>query len=227
MQCVPQVILFLVAALLVVPPSYGDDKKPHEIKGWGTVADPAGDCKVGEEGGKLTITIPGTHHNLNPAPGFDNMLAPRVLQAVDGDFALEVTVEGFERPKPKTSSNMRNSFVGAGLLVWQDDKNFIRFERAANGESGRLFVHVELFRDGKFIDNSYATVRNTATHLRLTRKGDTFTFAASTDGKVWFEPEGKIKDVDLPKKLKVGVAATNSTVKEFRPQFENLLLKGK
>jgi regulation of enolase protein 1 (concanavalin A-like superfamily) len=207
--------------------SRGDDTKAQEIRGWGTVIDPARDCKVIEKEGTLATTVPGTHHNLNQTPAFDNLLAPRVLQDVDGDFTLHVKVDPFERPEPGTSTNGRNSFVGAGLLVWQDGKNFIRFLRAANGESGRLFAQVEFYQEGMFAGGDLSDLDDKSTHLRLSRNGNTFTFAVSEDGKQWTELQTEVKNVALPKNVKVGVAAINSTAREFAPRFEALALTAK
>src|SRR5262249_59238105 len=118
----------LAAACLMLAPAGAEEKKPKTIKGWGEVSDPAGDCKVSEEKGKLTLTIPGTLHDLNPD---HNMKAPRVLQEVEGDFRLQVQVEAFPQPEANTSSFDKFSFVSGGLVVWQDEKNYIRAERAA------------------------------------------------------------------------------------------------
>ena len=172
-------------AFVILPVSRGDDKKPLEIKGWGTVVDPAGDCKVAEKDGKVTITVPDTHHDLNPTPKFDNVLAPRVLQEVEGDFTLQVKVDAFPRPKAKTASSKAGiTFVAAGLLVWEDEKNFVRLFRAANGDRGNLFGTLEVFRDGKFVGDGFLTnLKDEATHLKVSRKGNDFTFSMSADGR--------------------------------------------
>lgn len=40
-------------------------KAPHSIAGWGIVTDPDGDCSIVAKGGKLTVTVPGTVHDLS------------------------------------------------------------------------------------------------------------------------------------------------------------------
>jgi hypothetical protein len=217
-------LLLLVA--LVGQLSHADDKDTQQIKGWGRVVDPASDCAVTEKDGKVTITVPGTHHDLNPSPNF-NVLAPRVLQEVEGDFVAQVKVDAFTRPQAKTASSKAGiSFVAGGLVVWQDERNFLRLLRAANGERGDLFGHLEIYRDGLFVGGGYAQgIADQATHLKVVRKGDAFSFAVSVDGKEWTEIEvrgSNIGKLDLSKKLMVGVAATNATSKEFAARFEGL-----
>src|SRR5262249_24572468 len=99
------------------------------IAGWGEVIDPNRDCKFAGSRDELTITVPGGHHNLHPSAPFQNLSAPRVLQKVTGDFDVQVRVQPFSRPKAITASTGKNSYVGAGFLLWQDEKNFIRFFR--------------------------------------------------------------------------------------------------
>src|SRR4051812_12306692 len=125
MKRVFQIALLLSVALVGMPSSNADDKKPQEIKGWGTVVDPAGDCKVAEKDGKLTITVPGTHHDLNPTSPYDNVLAPRVLQPVEGDFTAQVSVDVYRSPGNTANSKAGVTYVGGALLLWQDEKNFI------------------------------------------------------------------------------------------------------
>ena len=220
-----QALLVAVFASGFLSPSFAEDKKAQTIKGWGEVVDPDGDCKIAEEKGKVTITIPGTYHDLNPTAAFDNLSGPRILHEAEGDFLVEVKVLPFPLPKPKTSTK-NHSYVGAGLLVWNDGKNFVRLLCAANGESARFFKSGEIYQDGKFVPFGFnEPLEEKATHLRLERKGDTLTYAMSEDGTKWTEDTSA--EVKLPKKVKVGVAAVNSVKAEFAPQFENFKLAKK
>src|SRR5687767_7154359 len=117
-------VIFLVGRYVTVLPA--GEKKPQSIKGWGDVIDPDGDCTVKEAGGKLTITVPKTHHDLTYNEQFTKLNAPRILQKVYGDFTLQVKVHPIPLPGKDTSSSGAHSFTSTGLLVWQDDKNFIR-----------------------------------------------------------------------------------------------------
>jgi len=105
---------------------------------WGTLVDPDAKCIVLENKGRLTITIPNVTHDLTYDGDYAKTNAPRLLRDVEDDFTMEVKVLAYSRPEPKTSSGGRYSFVSAGLVIWVDDKSFIRLERSA--ESKTLFV---------------------------------------------------------------------------------------
>jgi hypothetical protein len=196
------------------------------LPGWGGAVDPAGDCKFAAEQNRLTITVPGTNHNLNPEPEYDNVLAPRALQPIDGDFVAQVKVAPFVRPEANTSATPQgHSYVAGGLLLWWNEKTFIRCFRAANGQRGDLFIHVEAFRDGRRQD--YRILADTrlipdeSTLLRAERTGDDFTFSWSTDGETWVE-YARLSASGIPAKLEAGVAVVNATIKEISIQFADL-----
>jgi regulation of enolase protein 1 (concanavalin A-like superfamily) len=211
-----------------------DDEKPTVVKGWGKFVDPAKDCKVSQDKGRVTITVPKTHHNLNPTKKFDkNTDAPRILQSVEGDFTVEVSVLPFPIPEKGTANNRGgHSYCAAGLVVWQDKTNFVRWFRAANGERGDVFAHGEWYHNGELGRLYYPRgLRNRdrrmepeqTAHLRLVRRGNQMTFYRSSDRKSW-EAFLVLPNLPLGKKLEVGVAAVNSANKQFAPQFENFKL---
>ena len=208
------------------------DKKAQTIKDWGEFIDPAGDCQVVQKEGRVTIKVPGTQHNLNPTPEYDNCLAPRVLREVDGDFQVRVKAFAFPIPEANTSTTKQgHSYVAAGLLVWQDEKTFVRCLRAALGEGGEVFVHVEPFVNGKYPARGYQAMKDRRTpdkdvYLQAERRGKDFTFSRSMDGKEW-EAIVKLTNLNLAKKLRVGVAVVNSTKAEVSPQFAEFTITGK
>ncbi|HEV3143576.1 MAG TPA: family 16 glycoside hydrolase, partial [Gemmataceae bacterium] len=186
------------------------------IAGWGKVIDPNRDCKFTGTKNEVAITVPAGHHNLNPAEPFQNLSAPRVLQNVKGDFDVQVQVLPFTLPAPKTATTGINSFVGAGLLVWQDSQNFIRLLRAGNGESWgrRPFAALEIFRDGKPAFTRYVyNMADEPTSLRAVRRGKSWEFFFSNDGENWTEIPCKF-DPFFANDLELGIAATNSTTAE-------------
>jgi hypothetical protein len=221
--------LLACAALVVfgcfwaVPANPGD-QKPRLIASWGEVIDPVGDCKIEESSGVLSITVPGKHRDLNPLPGWNNLTAPRVLQDIDGDFVVQVLARKFEVPKKDTSSNKEKpaSYVGGGILLWQNDKNFLRFFRAANGDRNDVFVGVELFSDGVSMAAGSQKTADENTYLRVTRKKGKITLDESKDGAKWQARVPPGKPLFLDGKAKVGIALVNATTREITHQFEKL-----
>ncbi len=215
---------FPIALMVTMVSVSAQEATSLEIVNWGTATDPAGDCKFAVNDETLMITIPGTHHDLNPGTAFgNNMLAPRVLNETIDHFTLDVTVDPLEHPKPATSSSSgetKHSYVGAGLLVWKDEKNFVRFERAVNGDSKNVFIQLEVFINGEVIYSRGAACNDEPVQLRIVRKGRTFTFFRSDDGKDW--KRVALVQVPLTGQMQCGVMAVNATTSEFKPVFSKL-----
>jgi regulation of enolase protein 1 (concanavalin A-like superfamily) len=217
--------LAMLPLILCMPLSAAQDNTPQQVEGWGQITDPDGDCRVTKDNGELTITIPNTHHDLTYTDAYTKLNSPRVLQPVEGDFTLQVTVRAFPLPGDAASSGGQFSFVSAGLLVWKDEKNFIRLERAAVAGSEAPFVWVERFRDGRSVSQQFKPLADKDTSLRVMRKGNRFTFLYDEDGqgKDWIEAH--MEEVDLPTKIQVGVAAVNTMAREFSARLTGLELK--
>jgi regulation of enolase protein 1 (concanavalin A-like superfamily) len=179
--------------------------------------DPDGDCKFNAEP-IVTITVPGTNHDLARKESYVKQNAPRVLDDIKGDFRMAVKVAAFPTPKPDTSANNQLSSVGAGVLVWQDDRNYVRLERVAEGNSGAHFVLLESYVDGKEASSDRHDIDDRDTYLRVTREGNNLTFETGADGSDWT----KLKTLErkLPEQLKAGVAAVNTTTSEFSATIE-------
>jgi regulation of enolase protein 1 (concanavalin A-like superfamily) len=210
-----------LSAWLLLEPGFAAEKKAQTIKGWGTVVDPDGDCKITENKDKVTMAVPGTHHNLTYGEDYTKLNSPRILQSAMGDFVLQVKVQAF--PIPETSGE-QISFTSGGLLVWQDSKNFIRWERATVGESAERFVTMQRFQDGKSVSFKKKAVADKDIELRVNRSGNKLTFSVSEDGN-WDDVQ--TEEVELVQKVQVGVLAINTTAKVFSAQLEGLKLKAK
>jgi regulation of enolase protein 1 (concanavalin A-like superfamily) len=199
-------------------------KVVRAIEGWGELTDPDGDCTVQADGEKLTITVPGTPHNLTGPMG--GMNAPRVLRPVEGDFTAQVLVSGKFRPGV-------TGFNGAGLLLWSDAWNYVRLERNAwldnQGRYPSLTPLFEYWKGGRNLDPQGGTVvpffRGRSTYLRLIRRGDQLESGISHDGVVWIP--GKTTAIDFPRKAQVGISAVNTSREPFTVDFQEFNLVAK
>ncbi len=197
-----------------------------ELAGWGLAIDPGSDCEVKTNGSSnLAIQVPGTWHDLNPDNGKLN--SPRVLREVAGDFIVTVKVVGDFKPGGKSTNPKGLPYNGAGLLVWSDSDNFIRLERGAILRSGKVTTTAAFEeREGGYRGAVHNEVVPGGTcYLRLERKGSRISGAISSDGTNW----KKLKPIDTvwPEKLKLGLAAINSSSEPFTVTFEDFHFEGK
>jgi regulation of enolase protein 1 (concanavalin A-like superfamily) len=197
---------------------------PKQIAGWGTWVDPDNDCEVRVEGKEaLLIRVPASPHDLwpeNPEPK-QRTNAPRVVQDVDGDFTVEVKVVG---------RVLGGEFFRSGaVVIWQDERNFVRFERAGSfrDKTPRHYCWLHVFTDGKRVVNlQREPVQDADTILRLSRRGSKLDASFSQDdGKTFTNyPE---QDLAFAAAVKVGVAALNASKAPFEVRFEGLDVNGR
>jgi regulation of enolase protein 1 (concanavalin A-like superfamily) len=171
--------------------------------------------------------LPAKVHDLSVEIG--RMNAPRVLQSVKGDFVAQVKVSGVTHPGAQSVIPGRKPFCSAGLLVWQDQGNYIRLERAAllNGTANSVYASWELRQFGRFVRAGNAgelPLTGADTWLRITRTGDSFVGEASNNGQDWTKLPA-INLVGNTTELKVGILAVNDTPAAFTPQFSEYSLK--
>jgi regulation of enolase protein 1 (concanavalin A-like superfamily) len=195
------------------------------IAGWGSAVDPDGDCEIKVQGKALSISVPGTLHDLNA--DIDKYNAPRVLREVSGDFTIDVKVVGEFKPGPKSLNPKSVPYNGAGIFVWRDSDNFIRLERAAIIRGGKLgtFATFEEREGGSTGAEHNGPLTPGTTYLHMERRGKTILGMVSKDGKNWT----KLRPIDTvwPAKLKVGVNAINSSNEPFVVRFEDFKFQAK
>jgi len=137
-----------------------------------SVVDPVGDGSVGLTGTQLALSVGGGVSH-DPWSGGDTAL--RVMQAAnDTDFGIEVKFE----------SGLTQGYQGQGLLVEESSGRFVRFDVFGDGRS--VYVY------SAFVDGSSAVTKvnqkvglSAPMWLRVTRSGDTWTYATSSDGSAW------------------------------------------
>jgi hypothetical protein len=192
--------------------------RPEEA--WGHAFDPDADCdfKINPSGDKLRIIVPGKAHILSAEIGQVN--APRILRDINGDFDLHVRVAGTSRPEGRATTTTYSPYHGAGLVIWQDEENYVRLEIAADSLSGkaRPYVNFEYRKEGALAASRGINNGDGSDHLRLKRRGDEIFASFGPDGARWssFPP----LTVRLNDRLMVGVTAINSSTKPLTAEFE-------
>ncbi|KXK63623.1 PKD domain-containing protein [Micromonospora rosaria] len=105
-----------------------------------------------------------------------------VLQnAPSGDWTVETKVDG---------SLLNEQYQQAGLLVYADDDNYLKFDYIVDNSPGQPVTRRLEFRSevGGAVQNPQPNVENltgSVWHLRLARTGDTYTASYSADGEDW------------------------------------------
>jgi hypothetical protein len=208
----------------------------------GPLVDPEKNCKLIKDddtmkikieipGGKVRTLAPYVVTRLNKKKPLHN--APMTLIEVEGDFAaiVEVTGDmtpGTNLPKDRQGNDIPFTFQGAGLLLYQDKDNFVRLERTAGVSVATLQpIHKILFevvKDGKHVENqSYPPVPEGPVALLLMRKKGKVMCGASLNLTAPAVPI-KLVELDLPKKVKIGLSASNISAKPYTAQFEGFAL---
>ncbi len=192
-----------------------------DISGWGEPLDPDKDCEFRAVGTSLSVKVPGTLHDLS----FDKLNAPRALKEIDGDFVLTVKVAGDFQPRGPSTTPEAVPAILAGILLWSDDDNFIRLERAAvlRNDEISTFVNLQEQKDGKRGPNTGPMLPAGTCYFRAERRGNRITGAVSSDGSTWKEVTPI--EVTWPRKLQVGVAAISSSSEAFTVTFDEFSLK--
>lgn len=183
------------------------------IEGWGISEDPTAATKIEVKDGVLSITTPAILVDNYP-PGIVN--APRVTREASGDFTAEVKVEHLDEALPnsvfKTIGNFP-AYHAATLLIRLDDQNCIRFERVSmhRGTTLSTLCVLQIWENGDTTQYKSESVKDTATILRLERKGAILRSSFSQDdGKTWTQmPNSELKT--LAGKVHVGLSMTNNT----------------
>lgn len=194
------------------------------IAGIGSWFDPDNDSRYKADGSGVTITIPGAAH-INSAQ-VRKTNAPRILREVTGDFVAQVRVPDRIQPGSQPLEGFPIAFQGAGLLLWQDEQNYVRLERAAASSPNRPQSHqilLESLRDGKSGKPEYLPIREKPIVLRMERKGSDLNCTYSSDGKTWIPVKNAALGFNAT--VSIGVSAGNLSPKAFSPRFENFTLE--
>jgi beta-xylosidase len=137
------------------------------------------------------ITLPGSLQ-INVTSGYvaahnnSNLL---LRPAPEGNFQIETQI---------TYRPTRN-FQFAGLIVYENDSNFIQAGRAYCSSVGCVGagLYMDHYQRGVIVKPDFGQQFGDIDPLllRLSRREDTYIFEASTDGKVWFIVGSHVSDV--------------------------------
>lgn len=208
------------------------DPRPVSARAeWGKVGNPDGDCRFFFSTDMLLIHVPGGPRPHDLAAEIDVVNAPRVLQKAQGDFTVQVKVEGRFAPGNESMLPGRTPYNGAGLVAVFDENNVVTLARAVleRGDGKRWpYANFEIRKNGRLEQFGEETETpiplDGALYLRLERRGMKMLGAHSTDGIHWHELEPKNLPGHWPMTLNVGVVAISTSPDEFNPRFSGLRL---
>jgi regulation of enolase protein 1 (concanavalin A-like superfamily) len=190
---------------------------------------PVKDCQMQKEAGSLTIEVPAGVRLLSNELDVHN--APMTLAEVDGDFVAVVKVAGnmipgTDPPKFKGRNVLPGTFQGAGLLLWQDARNYIRIERTVAAKRGQAVLAtralVEIIKGGKSMLSLSLNIPDGPLFLRLQRIDGALAFLFGPDGRRWIT--SRKLAVAFPAELQVGLVASNMSRQRLSAQFEGFVL---
>jgi hypothetical protein len=210
----------------------GEAPRSQTVARWSCEVNLDGGSKLTHQPGFSTLDLPGGTPMVN-APQYKLYNAPGALIRVDGDFAAAVRVTndfdpGGEVVALANGRKLPFTFQGAGLLIWQDEKNFVRLERC-KGSDGRLgLIHrvlIEVYKGGREAGIHYTpALPERPTVLGAIRKGGSLRllFATGPDRLAVFQELA----IDFNREVYVGVSAANLSKRPFQAKFEDFTLRG-
>jgi beta-xylosidase len=156
------------------PRYFRDDFNATLDAGWSWVREDPENWSLAALPGSLQINVAGGYVAAHTNPNL--LLRP----APEGNFQIETQI---------TFRPTRN-YQFAGLIVYENDSNFIQAGRAYCSSIGcaGAGLYMNNYENGVMVKPEFGQPFGDIDPLllRLSRKADTYTFEASTDGKVWF-----------------------------------------
>ncbi|MBI1176902.1 DUF1349 domain-containing protein [bacterium] len=227
-----KLLQFAIVAGAVVSSLSADDAP--KLEGRGRAINPAGDCTFDVGDNSIRISVPGSDKSHDLSPELGSNTAPRVVRTVTGNFAIQVKVSGDFKPGGESTQAGRTGYTGAGLVLFADEKNFVRLERAVlqrPGDVPRPYINFEIRVNGRIgrmgTTGDFRLKPDGPVWLSLERKGLELRGAVSADGKTWSRGASKSLDPKISKQngLSVGVAAISTSRQTFNPEYSELRLE--
>lgn len=224
-------------SIVAIPDRVGPIVRPRSGGGqstptWSCEVNLANGCTISKGAEGTAMELPGGLPLIN-SPRFSSFSAPAALAQVRGDFTAAVLVDGRLDPggEPIVGSDgkkLKMSFQGGGLLIWQDENNFVRMERAKESD-GPALIHealVEVYKGGKMIGRHYMEVPDGPILVAARRQGASIQMLYS----VALEPPKFVVlqelALDFQDQLFVGVSGSNLSKRPLKLAFKNFQLAG-
>ena len=142
--------------------------------------------------------------------------APRYIKPISGDFEIETRVKFL----PK------ENYQGAGLLIYQDEANYLRFERAYGGSGGGA-GGIRLDVNNKGVYEPIAAPGEIQTEMgevemKIVRSGRVFSAYWRGDENAEWRAVGEFES-DYPETVMAGLTASN-TAREVTAEFAYIRL---
>jgi beta-xylosidase len=146
----------------------------------------------------------------------ENLTAPRLLKAITGDFQIET----------RLTFDPKEDYQGAGLVIYVDGQNYLRFERSYGGlKDGGSGIRIDVRKHNEYESiTTPGEIPTTApeVELKITRRLDVYSF-------FWRDDESgewrSIEDVatDHPNTIQAGIIGCN-TATEIMAEFTYIRL---
>ena len=211
-----------ILLLLTVSIAPAADSMYETIDGWGQLIDPDGDCRFDVDKDSVVVTFGPGPHGLDAEIG--RMNSPRIVRSLSGNFSVSTVVAG-DLPLPELPS----AYVSGGLLLMQDEHNYVRLERASFIRDGNKSfytnfeqrVDAKRTRMGLFAD--FALQADRAVELRMEVQDRTVRGLVRHVGDEWHEI-GTAK-LNPAATLLAGVSGVKSIPDEVKITFSRFHIK--
>jgi beta-xylosidase len=156
------------------PKFFRDDFNNTLDAGWSWIREDPSNWSLVTLPGSLQINVAGGYVEARTNPNL--LLRP----APEGNFQIQTQI---------TFRPTRN-YQFAGLIIYENDSNFIQAGRSYCNSIGcaGAGLYMNYYESGKVVKPDFGQPFGEINPLllRLSRRENTYTFEASTDGKVWF-----------------------------------------
>lgn len=219
----------LIIAVLATLCDYVDasDANHGMVSKWGKIVDPDRDCEFQIGDDSLSIRFGKGSHVLDAE--MDQMNSSRVVHSIDGDFSVQVTVDG-NLPLPDPSLEAARAYISGALLIMQDDRSYIRLERASFTRNGRIWHYANFEqriagqrkRTGQF--NDFPLPPDGPVQLKFEVRGDQVRGLARRHNEEWHEVGTAV--IENRPILLVGVSGVKTVMEESEVRFRELRYTG-